>query len=248
MLREEITIGTVGTGNCAADQARHHLTKSCNVILGLGLIHPLDTEKLEGLAQFHERATVQRAGQILGRVGQELALGQSDEQVEILTGSACFAGSARSLGERRMRHAERSCVTPKGCQAANQLGIRTPGEQSREQRVFARTGTIQFIDHPPVRTASSQPPHRSILVCDRYCGQSATPYRGNAPPCERRFSGAPFSCSAPSSISARSAAIAFDAPGIPSWSGAPISSTISAGAGGSTAIGNSAIAVASSDS
>jgi hypothetical protein len=51
---------------------------------------------------------------------------------------------------------------------------------------------------------------RSVLVCARYCGQSGTPYRGNAPLCERGFGGAPLSCSASGcSLSGRSVAVAF---------------------------------------
>src|SRR4051794_14377451 len=52
-LESVITIGwnthtTVRTGDGTADQARHRLAKCCNAILGFGLVHPLDTEKLEG--------------------------------------------------------------------------------------------------------------------------------------------------------------------------------------------------------
>ena len=62
VLCEEITIATVRSADGATDQACHGLTKSCNVILGFGMAHPLDTEKLETVAQFHQRTAVQRAG------------------------------------------------------------------------------------------------------------------------------------------------------------------------------------------
>jgi len=129
------------------------------VILGLGLVHPLDAEKLEGLAQFHQRPAVQRAGQIVGRVGQDLAAAQSDKQVEIFARGDGLAGSARSLGERRMGHAERRGVVLQRCQAADQLGAGPPGQQNRQQCLFARTGTIQFIDDIAVRAARSALPH-----------------------------------------------------------------------------------------
>src|SRR5450631_1143994 len=110
MLCEEITIAAVRTGDRSSNQASHDLTQRCNVILGLGLADPLDTEKLQSLPQFRERTTVQRAAQIVGCVGQQLALAQSGEQVEIFAGGARLAGSSRGVGQRRMRNAERCCV------------------------------------------------------------------------------------------------------------------------------------------
>ena len=74
----------------------------------------------------------------MGRVGEDLALAQSYEQVEIFARGGRLAGSARSLGERRMRHAERRGVALQRRQAAEQLDDSGPRASKVASSAYSR--------------------------------------------------------------------------------------------------------------
>src|SRR5215472_5461804 len=65
-------------------KARHDLAKRRRVILGFEMVrHPLDTKRGEIVAQARQRSFVEKAGQIIGRIGQQLAAAETYEQIEI---------------------------------------------------------------------------------------------------------------------------------------------------------------------
>src|SRR5262245_38880232 len=69
----------------AVDEAGHHLAQGGGVVLGLGLaLYALDSQALQVATQPRQRALVEKAGQVVGRIGQQLAASQSNEQVEVL--------------------------------------------------------------------------------------------------------------------------------------------------------------------
>ena len=68
----------------AAGKAGHDLAQRRRVILRLEIVlGPLDAERGEILAQARQRTLVEKAGQIVGRVGQQFAAPEADEQIEI---------------------------------------------------------------------------------------------------------------------------------------------------------------------
>ena len=107
---------------------------------------PLDAEALQVAAQARQRPLVEKAGQIVGGVGEKLAPPQADEQVEVLAPDPLRVRPRRRLAERRMRHAERGCIAAHACQASEQLLIGAARQQRREQGVFLRARSIDLID------------------------------------------------------------------------------------------------------
>ena len=78
-----------GASIVAAGKPGHDLAKDRGVVLGLGLsVGLLDAQTLEVAAQPRQRALVEKAGQVVGRVGEQLAAAEPDEKVEVFPAHA----------------------------------------------------------------------------------------------------------------------------------------------------------------
>ena len=88
---------------------------------------------------------------------KQLAASESDEQREILPCGSLRVRPHRSLGECRVREAQRARVPAQTAQTAEHFGIGAAQEQDREQRVLLRSGQIDLIERgpPPARIALS---------------------------------------------------------------------------------------------
>ena len=96
-------------------KARHDLAQGRGVILRLGLPSARSMPSArEIVAQPRERPLVQKAGQIVGRIGQQLAAAEPDEEIEI------FALDALDVDARLPASASAACATPSGRRIAAQ--------------------------------------------------------------------------------------------------------------------------------
>ena len=128
------------------------------MIFGLGLSFGLlDAEALEIAAQPRQRTLVEEARQIVGRVGQQLAAAEADEEIEILAPDALGIGPRGGFAERRMCDAERAWIAAqsapgapatrhRGCAQAASRAARIPARarhrlrRRRCQRLAKRSG------------------------------------------------------------------------------------------------------------
>jgi hypothetical protein len=95
------------------------------MILGFYIaLGPLDAEFLEILAQPLQRPLVEKAGEVVRAVGQELAAAEPDEEIEVFALKPIGVGLARRLRQGGMCDAKRARVAAQTCQAVQKLGIR----------------------------------------------------------------------------------------------------------------------------
>ena len=105
----------------------------------------------EIVAQPRQRTLVQKAGEIVRAVGQQLAAAEPDEEIEIFAAGAFGVRRARRRGERRMRKPERRWIDLQRTEPAQQVGSRRLREQQRKQSIFSRARRIDVVDglsHP----------------------------------------------------------------------------------------------------
>src|SRR4051812_49298581 len=90
-----------------AREAGHDLEQDSDIILGLARrAGALDPEPLQIFAHPRQRPLVQKTGQIIGGIGQQLAATEANEKSEeFLADSAIVRGSGSGC-EFEMRHAE----------------------------------------------------------------------------------------------------------------------------------------------
>src|SRR5437879_5992940 len=85
MFFENLPLPLDRRGKLSADQTGHDLAKNSGVVLGLAqLLHPFDAERQQILAQARQRTLVEKAGQVIRAVGQQLTATDADEEIEIL--------------------------------------------------------------------------------------------------------------------------------------------------------------------
>ena len=136
-----------GAGKLAADEARHDLAQGRGVILGLAIaLDALDAERAEIGAQPRQRALVQEAGQIVRRVGQQLAAAEPDEQVEVFALDALDGGLARGLRQRGMCDAERRRVAAQPARRSSSFASGARDQQRGQQRVFLRARRRDIVE------------------------------------------------------------------------------------------------------
>jgi hypothetical protein len=112
MLFEEVAIGSIRPGQLAAHEARHDFAQRRGAILGLIVaFDALDAELREIGSQPRQRALMQEASQVVGRVGKEFAAREADEQVEEFAFDLLDRNLLSAFGKADMRNAERRCVT-----------------------------------------------------------------------------------------------------------------------------------------
>src|SRR5260370_1107715 len=146
---EEIALTLYRCSELPGNQTRHDLAEDRCVVFGLVLaFDALDTEINEVGAQSGQRPLVQKTGQVIGSVGQQLAATDADEEVEIFAGDrgGLFLRSCSS--ERLMRNAERRPVAPEPRQSLQQRQIRRAHHERRKQRVFLRArngGVVECV-------------------------------------------------------------------------------------------------------
>ena len=128
-------------------QTRHDLAQDGGVILRLDLAFgALDAEHRQIVAQPRQRALVQKAGEIVGAVRQQLAAAEPDEQIEEFALDTLDRHRTGRFRQRRMRDAERADVAAQTGQPLQQRGVRRARQQGGEQRVFLRARDIDLVD------------------------------------------------------------------------------------------------------
>ena len=89
-------------------QPRHDLAQDRDMVLGLGLRPgPLDADALQICAQTSERSFVEKAGEVIGCLGQQLAAADADEEIEELPLDLLSIGARRRCPKLCVRKAER---------------------------------------------------------------------------------------------------------------------------------------------
>src|SRR5262249_55964197 len=96
--------------------------------------------------QPRQRPLMQKAGEIIGAVREQLAAAEPDKEVEVLALDALSAGAACRLGERRMRQSKRGCIATHTGKSLQQRLIGSAREQACEQRVFLRPRRLDLIE------------------------------------------------------------------------------------------------------
>src|SRR5258705_3360802 len=124
MLFKELTISAGRRGDVAADKARHDFAENRGVILRFRTPGRFfDAEMPKGIAQPRQRASVDGARQIVGRIRLQQATSEPDIQIEVLPLHAFLIHARRRLTERCMRQSERASVAAQQGQPFNHLGI-----------------------------------------------------------------------------------------------------------------------------
>ena len=94
-------------GKASAGHTSHYFAKDGGVIFRFVLLFgPDDSERAQIVAQPRQRAFVQKAGEIVGAVGQQFASADTDEQFEKLAPKEFGVGFLRSLRQGRVRGSE----------------------------------------------------------------------------------------------------------------------------------------------
>src|SRR5262245_57659426 len=100
------------------------------MVLGLGLsLGPLDAHALQIRAQAGERPFVEKAGEIVGSVGQELAATNADEETEEFPLDLLLTGPGCRSAKRSVCDAERRRIACQVRQAPQEIRVRSLGEQ-----------------------------------------------------------------------------------------------------------------------
>ena len=147
MLLEDLALRLWRRLDAAAGERGHDLAEGCRAVLRLRLaVGPLDAQSLEIAAQARQGAFVEEAGQVIGRIGQQLAAPHAHEQIEVLPPHGLDIEVGGGLTERRVCHAERAGVAAQARQTAQELCIRRAREQRRQQRVFLGARGIHLVE------------------------------------------------------------------------------------------------------
>ena len=147
MLLEQLAIRIGGSTKASVRQARHDLAQNRRVILGLRLAGgSLDCKLFKMRAQPRERTLMQKAGEIIRRVGQKLSAPEPDEQVEIFPLDAFGAGPLRRLRERRVCQPERAWIPAQRGETLEQRAVRRAREQNGEQRIFLCARYVEVLE------------------------------------------------------------------------------------------------------
>jgi len=126
-------------------QPRHDLAEDRDVILRFAdAFAALDAEPHQILAQPRERAFMKKASEIIGRVGQQLATPETDEQGKML------ALDGRDIGLRRprevkMRHAEHRRIATQTREIGQCPGCGRRRQKTGQKTVFLGARTIQAV-------------------------------------------------------------------------------------------------------
>ncbi len=131
----------------SACEARHDVAQDGGVILRLAVpFRALDAEPRETLAQPRQRALIKEACQVIRRVRQKLTSSDTNEQIEKLPLDALNARGGSAFRERGMRKAEWRWITTQRRKAHDEISAGSSPEQDREQCIFLRACTIDFVD------------------------------------------------------------------------------------------------------
>ena len=106
----------------------------------------LDPEPIEILAHPRQRALVQKAGQIVGGIGQQFAAAEPDEEIEEFLADGAVVASPRRLREFDMRDAEIGPVALQRGDALERIRVGRLAEQQRQQAVFRGAQLIDLVD------------------------------------------------------------------------------------------------------
>src|SRR5713226_10461428 len=137
MLLEESALHFYRCREAPAGEARHDLAQRRRMILRFEIVlDPLDAERGEIVAQARQRTLIEKTGQIVGPVGQQLATPEADEQVEIFAFDFGW-GFRRSFGQRGMGAAKRRGVAVELRYLAEQCARGRTRKQCGKQSVFA---------------------------------------------------------------------------------------------------------------
>src|SRR5947209_2747927 len=116
----------------------HDLAEDRYVILRLrDVIGAGDADRRHVLADLRERALLQKAGQIVGRIRQEFAAADADEEIEIFAGYRIRVDIRRRLGERGMSPTELRRIAGDFRKACKKLSRRGFCKNGSEQPIFA---------------------------------------------------------------------------------------------------------------
>ena len=81
------------------------------MVLGLGLsLGPFDADALQICAQAGERPFVEKAGEVIGCIGQQLAAADADEEIEELPLDLVSIGPRGRCPKLGVRKAKRGCI------------------------------------------------------------------------------------------------------------------------------------------
>jgi len=117
------------------------------VILGLKIVFdPLDAERGKIVAQARQGAFVEKSGQVIGCVRQQLAAPETDEQIEIFALDLECGRYRRSLCKSCVGAAKWRHITVQLRDLLEQCGRRRGREQRREQRVFLGAPRVDRIN------------------------------------------------------------------------------------------------------
>src|SRR5262249_57581254 len=124
-------------GQFADGEPGHDLAQDTGMILRIGdVVGASNAEPSEVPAQARERPLVQKAGEIIGGIGQKLATTDADEQVEVFALDYARLGDVCSFGQCCMRSVELGFAPTQLRNLLQQRRTRWLPEQSCEQRVF----------------------------------------------------------------------------------------------------------------
>src|SRR5215468_9891856 len=117
------------------------------MVLGLeSSLGPLDAHALQIRAQAGKRPFVEKAGKIIGSVGQELAAANADEEMEEFPLGLLLIGPGCRSAKRSVCDAERRRIACQVRQAPQEVRVRSLCEQPRQQGIFGSAGTVDGID------------------------------------------------------------------------------------------------------
>src|SRR4029077_19138242 len=128
-------------------KSSHDLAQRGRMILRLEIVlDTLDAEYSEVVAEPRKRAFVEKTGQIVGGIGQQLASPKTDEQIEIFALDTGGHDLRCGLGQNGMGLTKRRCVAAQARDLRKQSVRRRTGKQRGKQRVFPRASGIDGID------------------------------------------------------------------------------------------------------
>src|SRR5208282_373131 len=132
----------------AGDQPRHRLAQRRDMVLGLLglLLLPDDAEARHVAAQLGERLLEEKARQIIGAVGRELAAGKAYEERVILLLEPFGTCAPCGRGELVEGKAEHARVAIEGRHPHDELGTRRLREETRQQRISLRAEGVLLGD------------------------------------------------------------------------------------------------------
>ena len=196
---EEIALALHGHGALPGNQSRHDLAEDRRMVFGLASgFDALDAQTSEVGAQPRQRPLMQKAGQVIRPVRQQLAAADADKEIEIFARDRDGIFRRSRCGQRLMRKTERRRVTLDDRQSLEQRLIRRPREERRKERIFLRTRDRSIVSgsgriasppsSPPIKraptTRASFEQHANTAAMKRVNSPEARidNYCGSAPP------------------------------------------------------------------